>query len=96
MRRRNNHFLEQLKQRREAAKSTEEPVPEAPQPEELPTDPTIRSELLADELRDVRQELEREREARQLAERRAEQQARPASLGDFLRAQQVSKRRTWR
>jgi hypothetical protein len=84
-------FIENLeRKKREAAKSTPEPPPQ------LPTDPAIRSELLADELRDVRQELERERAARQQAERRAEQQARPASLGDFLRVKQVSKRRTWR
>jgi hypothetical protein len=91
-----NSFLENLRRRQEAAKSTEEPVPEAPQPEELPTDPTIRSELRADELRDVRLELERERAARQQAERRAEQQARPSSLRDLLREKQAHKRRTWR
>jgi hypothetical protein len=93
MRRRNNHFLEQLQKRREAASP---PEPKAPEPEELPNDPAARSEYLSDELRDVRQELERERTARQQAERRAEQQARSSSLGDFLRAKQVSKRRTWR
>jgi hypothetical protein len=93
---RNDNYLAQLRKRQEAAKSTEDPVPEAPEPEELPTDPTIRSELLADELRDVRQELERERKARQQAERRAEQQARPSSLGDVLREEQRDKRKTWR
>jgi hypothetical protein len=90
-----NSFLENLRRKQEATKSTEAPEPKATQPEALPNDPTVRSELLADELRDARQELERERKARQQAERRAEQ-ARPASLGDFLREKQVSKRRTWR
>jgi hypothetical protein len=90
------NYIERLKKRQEAAKSTGEPVPEAPQPEELPNDPTIRSELLADELADARRELERERKARAQAERRAEQQARPSSLRDLLREKQVHKRRTWR
>jgi hypothetical protein len=94
---RNDNYLAQLRKRQEAAKSTEEPEPAAPEPRpELPTDPTIRSELLADELRDVRQELEHERAARQQAERRIEAQARPSSLRDLLRAKQVHKRRTWR
>jgi hypothetical protein len=88
------NYIERLKKRQEAA--TGEPEPKAPEPEALPTDPTIRSELLADALADARQELAQERERRKQAERRAEQQARPASLGDFLRGQQVHKRRTWR
>jgi hypothetical protein len=91
-----NSFLENLRRKQQAAKSTEAPEPEAPQPEALPTDPTIRSELLANELRDVRQELARERNARQQAERRIEAQAQPSSLRDLLRAKQVHKRRTWR
>jgi hypothetical protein len=97
MKRRNNHFLEQLKQRREAAKSTEEPVPEAPQPE-LPADPTIRSELLADELRDVREQLAKEREKRQQVERRLEAIETPApkSMADVLRRVQAGKHKTWR
>jgi hypothetical protein len=93
MRRRNNHFLEQLQKRREA---TSPPEPKAPEPEELPTDPTVRSELLADELADARRELALEREKRRQAELRAEQQARPTSLRDLLREKQVHKRRTWR
>jgi hypothetical protein len=88
-----DNYIERLKKRQEAA--TGEPEASEPRPE-LPTDPVIRSELLADELADAKGELELEREARQQAERRAEQQARPASFGDFLRAKQVSKRRTWR
>jgi hypothetical protein len=103
MKRRNN-YLKELQRRREAAASpqstpsTEKPLEQMSDEvlEELPSDPTIRSELLADELRDVRQELERERKARQQAERRIEAQAQPSSLRDLLRAKQVHKRRTWR
>jgi hypothetical protein len=94
MRRRNNHFLEQLQKRREAA--TEEAEPKAPEPEEVPNDPAARAEYLSDELANARAQLAKEQEKRQQAERRAEQQARPSSLRDFLRMRQIHKRRTWR
>ncbi len=85
-------FIENLeRKKREAAKSTK-----APKPEALPTDPEARAAYLSDELRDARQALESERKARQQAERRVEAQAQPSSLRDLLRAQQVHKRRTWR
>jgi hypothetical protein len=93
MKRRNN-YLEQLQKRREAASP---PEPKAPEPRsELPSDAEVRAEYLSDELRDARQELERERNARQQAECRIEAQAQPSSLRDLLRAKQVHKRRTWR
>ncbi len=87
-----NSFLENLRRKQEAAKSTEAPEPRP----ELPAGPEARAEYLSDELTNTREQLEKEKAARQQAERRAEQQARPASFGDFLRAKQVSKRKTWR
>jgi hypothetical protein len=87
------NYIERLKQRQEAA--TGEPEPKAPEPRpELPSDPEVRAEWLQDELTNTREQLAKEREKRQQAERRAEQQARPSSLGDLLRAKQVHKRRT--
>jgi hypothetical protein len=88
-----DNYIERLKQRQEAA--TGEPEAWEPRPE-LPTDPEVRAEWLQDELTNTREQLAKEKAARQQAERRAEQQARPTSFGDFLRAKQVSKRRTWR
>jgi hypothetical protein len=93
MKRRNN-YLKELKQRREAA--TGEPMPETTQPETPPSDPEVRAEWLQDELTNTREQLEKEKAARQQAERRAEQQARPSSLRDLLRMRQIHKRRTWR
>jgi hypothetical protein len=92
MKARNNSFLENLRRKQEAAKSTEAPEPRP----EVPADPEARAEYLSDELAEVRQELERERNAREQAERRAGQQARPSSLRDFLRMRQIHKRRSWR
>jgi hypothetical protein len=97
----NDRFLERLQRRKEQASSptsaTASTPPERLEPtEELPTDPEARAAALADELRDARQGLERERKARQQVQRQVEQQARPSSLGDMLRGMQVQKRRTWR
>jgi hypothetical protein len=55
-----NGFLENLRRKQEAATA---PEPEAPRPEKLPSDPEVRAEYLSDELAEVRQELERERNA---------------------------------
>jgi hypothetical protein len=98
MRRRNNHFLEQLQKRREAAKSTEEPVPEAPEPETPPSDPEVRAVWLQDELTNTREQLAKEREKRQRAERWLEAIETPApkSMADVLRRVQAGKHKTWR
>jgi hypothetical protein len=88
------NYIERLKQRQEAAKSTGEP-----EPEELPTDPTIRSELLADELANTREQLEKEQEKRRQVERRlaAIETPAPKSMADVLRRLQAGKKRaTWR
>jgi hypothetical protein len=93
MKRRNN-YLKELQQRREAA--TGEPMPETTQPEAPPSDPEVRAEWLQDELTNTREQLAKEREKRQQAERRIEAQARPSSLADVLREKQRGKKRTWR
>jgi hypothetical protein len=89
-----DRFLEQLKRKQQAAKSTEAPEPEAPQTP--PTDPEVRAEWLQDELTNTREQLAKEREKREQLERRIEAQARPSSLADVLREKQRGKKRTWR
>ncbi len=98
MKPRNNHFLEQLKQRQKAAKSTEDLMPEAPQPEKLPADPEVRAEWLQDELTNTREQLAKEQEKRQRAERRlaAIETPAPRSMADVLQRVQRGKRKTWR
>jgi hypothetical protein len=96
MKRRNNHFLEQLQKRREAAQTTEAPEPEAP--ETPPTDPEVRAVWLQDELTNTREQLAKEQEKRQQVERRLEAIETPApkSMADVLRRVQAGKHKTWR
>jgi hypothetical protein len=91
-------FLESLQRKQQAAKSTEEPVPEAPEPEELPGDLEVRSAWLQDELTNTREQLAKEQEKRQRAERRLEAIETPApkSMADVLQRVQRGKRKTWR
>ena len=65
-----NSYREQLQQKIEAAKQPSRPA--APAPDPLPgfKDPDVRSELLTDQLRDARDEIARERAARQQAQAR--------------------------
>lgn len=79
MRKHGNSYREGLAARMEEARRAETvaappPPPPAPEPAEPAagfTDPGVRSELLADQLRDVRLELDAEREARRAAENHA-------------------------
>ena len=48
------NYIERLKQRQEAAKSTREQEPESPEPEALPNDPEVRAVWLQDELTNTR------------------------------------------
>jgi chromatin segregation and condensation protein Rec8/ScpA/Scc1 (kleisin family) len=91
-----NNYLKELQRRREAAKSTEAPEPEAP--EKLPSDPEVRAVWLQDELTNTREQLAKEREKRQQAERRLEAIETPApkSMADVLRRVQAGKHKTWR
>jgi len=91
MRPRDDNYLAQLWKRQKAAKPTEASEPEAPEPEELPNDPAARAEYLSDELANTREQLAKEREKRQQAERCIEAQARPTSLGVVLRERQLPK-----
>jgi hypothetical protein len=96
MKRRNN-FLEQLKRRQEAA--TGEPEPTVLPPEEVPNDPAARAEYLSDELTNTREQLKKEKAAREQAERRLEAIETPApkSMADLLRQLQAGRKRaTWR
>jgi hypothetical protein len=96
MKPRNNHFLEQLKKRQAAA--TGKPEPEAPEPETPPSDPEVRAEWLQDELTNTREQLAKEQEKRQQAERRlaAIETPAPKSMADVLKRVQAGKHKTWR
>ena len=93
-----NSFLENLRRKQEAAKSTEAPEPKATQPEALPADPEVRAEWLQDELTNTREQLAKEQEKRQRAERRlaAIETPAPKSMADVLKRVQAGKHKTWR